>query len=209
MDIQLDAIETRVLGCLAEKELATPEYYPLTLNALTSACNQKSNRSPVMNLDDSQVQAALDTLRKKQLAMLSTEGVRTTRYAHNLRGPLHLQDDELAILAELLIRGPQTVGELRTRAERMHPIADLQAVSSILEELSERTPPLVEQLPRQPGHKESRFRQLLSLHDEVTPDHEASSAPAQASDLHGEIERLREELASLRSEFEAFRSQFE
>jgi len=212
MTIRLSPVEARVLGCLAEKELTVPEYYPLSLNALTNACNQKSNRAPVMTLEEPQVQEALDTLRKKQLALLSAEGVRTARFAHNMRGLLHLEADELAILSELLLRGPQTVGELRTRAERMHPFADLSSVSEVLQELAERSPALVVQLPKQPGRKEPRFAQLL-CHEEPsaeTPAVASERTPAcDEEDLALQVSELRTELELLRSEFEAFKNQFE
>jgi len=210
MSLTLDPTEARVLGCLAEKELATPEYYPLTLNALTNACNQKSNRDPVMSLDEAQVQAALDSLRKKQLAMVSSEGVRTSRFAHNLRGVLHLDVDEIALMCELLLRGPQTVGELRTRADRMHPFTDLATVEAALQELADRTPPLVTQLPRQPGRKESRYSELLSEPgDESEVTTFGGDTSADGSSLGDEVAQLRAELENLRSDFEAFRRQFE
>src|SRR5512137_2099021 len=142
MDSPLNDLEVRVLGCLIEKELATPEYYPLTLNALTNACNQKSNRDPVMALEDADVVRALDSLRFQRLAHQSAEGVRCAKYCHNLEGLLRLEPQELAILAELLLRGPQTVGELRGRAERMAPFPDLAAVEEALASLSEREAPL-------------------------------------------------------------------
>ena len=128
MERLLDDIEARVVGCLVEKDLATPEYYPLTLNALTNACNQKSNRDPVMLLEETDVIRALDSLRLKQMAHQSAEGVRAAKYCHNLEAVLNLDPEDLAVLAELLLRGPQTVGELRNRAERMCPVGDLQAV---------------------------------------------------------------------------------
>src|SRR5512136_1710189 len=137
MDSLLNDIEVRVLGCLIEKELATPEYYPLTLNALTNACNQKSNRDPVLNLGEADVVRALDSLRFKQLALLSAEGGRVPKYRHALVEKLRLDPAELALLGELLLRGPQTVGELRARAERMHPFADLTVVEEALQELME------------------------------------------------------------------------
>src|SRR5512137_661443 len=119
MDVILNSMEVRVLGCLIEKEMATPEYYPLTLNALTNACNQKSNRDPVLSLDEAEVVRALDTLRFKQLAVTSADGGRVPKYRHLLAEKLRLSPAELAVIAELLLRGPQTGGELRTRAERM------------------------------------------------------------------------------------------
>jgi uncharacterized protein YceH (UPF0502 family) len=218
MERILDPNEVRVLGCLIEKDLATPEYYPLTLNALTNACNQKSNREPVMVLDETDVVRALDSLRKKQLAHQSAEGVRAAKYCHNLEGQLQLEPEELAVFAELLLRGPQTVGELRNRAERMSPMGDLQAVEELLEHLMAREQPLVTRLPRQPGRKEHRFTHLLSGPPEID---ETTSAPVEAArlqvaaehericKLEDEVAALRAELVELRSQVQAFRAQFE
>ena len=147
MEKPLDDIEIRVLGCLIEKELSTPEYYPLTLNALVNACNQKSNRSPVMTLADADVESALGTLRNMQLALLSAEGGRAPKYRHTLMERLRLDPSELALLSELLLRGPQTPGELRARSKRMHQFTGMEAVEETLQELMERTPPLVVRLP--------------------------------------------------------------
>jgi uncharacterized protein YceH (UPF0502 family) len=218
MERLLDVIEVRVLGCLVEKDLATPEYYPLTLNALTNACNQKSNRDPVMSLEETDVVPALDNLRKKQLAHQSAEGVRAAKYCHNLEGQLQLEPEEMAILCELMLRGPQTVGELRNRAERMCPVGDLQAVEALLQNLMTRQEPLVTCLPRQPGRKEHRFAHLLS----GVPDIQESSAlpvePARLqvaaeneriTRLEDEVAALRVELDELRSQLQAFQSQFE
>lgn len=214
----LDDIEARVIGCLVEKDLATPEYYPLTLNALTNACNQKSNRDPVMLFEETDVIRALDSLRQKQMAHQSAEGVRAAKYCHNLEAVLNLDPEDLAILAELLLRGPQTVGELRNRAERMCPVGDLQAVEELLQNLMEREEPLVMRLPRQPGRKEHRFAHLLS----GLPDIEESAAlPTEPARLkvaaeNDRIARLEEEVAALRAELDevskqlkAFQSQFE
>ena len=218
MERILDQNEVRVLGCLVEKDLATPEYYPLTLNALTNACNQKSNREPVMVLEETDVVRALDSLRKKQLAHQSAEGVRAAKYCHNLEGQLQLEPEELAVFAELLLRGPQTVGELRNRAERMSPMGDLHAVEELLENLMAREQPLVTRLPRQPGRKEHRFTHLLSGDPEVD---ETSQLPDEAarlqvaaeheriSKLEDEVTALRAELVELRSQLQAFRAQFE
>ncbi|MDG5469050.1 YceH family protein [Deltaproteobacteria bacterium IMCC39524] len=218
MERLLDDIEARVVGCLVEKDLATPEYYPLTLNALTNACNQKSNRDPVMLFEETDVIRALDSLRQKQLAHQSAEGVRAAKYCHNLEAVLNLDPEDLAILAELLLRGPQTVGELRNRAERMCPVGDLQAVEELLQNLMEREEPLVMRLPRQPGRKEHRFAHLLS----GLPDIEESAAlPTEPARLkvaaeNDRIARLEEEVAALRAELDevsnqlkAFQSQFE
>lgn len=214
MSPPLNKSEARVLGCLVEKELATPDYYPLTLNALVNACNQKSNRDPVMNLDAAEVQAALDGLRSRQLAHRSAEGVRTAKYCHNLEGLLRLEPSQTALLAELLLRGPQTLGELRSRADRMTSFADLAAVEEAVTGLLERDPPLVLRLPRQPGRKEHRYAQLLTPPPE--PDQEADDVPSayaadenRSAELQAEIDRLRTELVELRQNFETFKSQFE
>ena len=209
MERLLDEIEVRVLGCLVEKDLATPEYYPLTLNALTNACNQKSNRAPVMLLEDTDVVRALDSLRQKQMAHQSAEGVRSAKYCHNLEGVLGLDPEELAILAELLLRGPQTVGELRNRAERMYPVGDLQAAEELLLNLMERDEPLLMLLPRQPGRKEQRFAHLLSGTPEIE---ETSSLPTEPARLqvaaeHERMAKLEEEVATLRAELDEVRNQ--
>jgi uncharacterized protein YceH (UPF0502 family) len=219
METLLNDLEVRVLGCLIEKELATPEYYPLTLNALTNACNQKSNRDPVMSLEETEVVRALDALRFKQLALVSAEGGRVAKYRHILAEKLRLSPAELALLAELLLRGPQTVGELRTRAERMHRFQDLVGVEAVLEEMMSRTPPLVGRLPRQPGRKEQRHAHLLSGEpvqnaDEDAPPPEAARLKVMAADertakLEEEVAALRGEVAGLRRLVEELKAQFE
>src|SRR5450755_1891797 len=175
MVLQLNDVEVRVLGALMEKEITTPEYYPLSLNALVNACNQKSNRAPEMHLDDDAVLQALRTLEQKGLAGKgdNMEG-RVKKYEHRLADAFNFNRLETAILCELLLRGPQTPGELRSRAERMHHFDDLDAVNSTLRHLIERDPPLVKLLPRQPGTKEARYAHLLSG-DADTP---SESAPA-------------------------------
>lgn len=218
MDFQLDDIEVRVLGCLVEKDLATPEYYPLTLNALTNACNQKSNRAPVMALEETDVVHALDSLRCKQLALQSAEGVRVAKYCHNLDGLLNLDPEEMAIIAELLLRGPQTVGELRNRAERMCTIGNLQAAEELLHNLMDRDEPLVVRLPRQPGRKENRFTHLLAGSPEageveaVPTEHVRLKLDAEndrIERLEAEVAELRDELASLHQQLLEFQAQFE
>lgn len=217
MDTTLNEMEVRVLGSLIEKELATPEYYPLTLNALVNACNQKSNREPVLNLAEDEVVRALDTLRFKQLAVVSADGGRVTKYRHLLAEQLRLSPAELAVLAELLLRGAQTVGELRSRAERMHSFADLAAVEAVLEELAGRN--LVTRLPRQPGRKESRYAQLFAG-EPVIPPEQLSPPPDGArfrvmaenervAQLEEEVAALRAEVAGLRLLVEEFKAQFE
>jgi uncharacterized protein YceH (UPF0502 family) len=209
MERLLDEIEIRVLGCLVEKDLATPEYYPLTLNALTNACNQKSNREPVMLLEDTDVVRALDSLRQKQMAHQSAEGVRTAKYCHNMEGVLRLDPEELAVLAELLLRGPQTVGELRNRAERMCPIGNLQATEELLQNLMERDEPLLMRLPRQPGRKEQRFAHLLSGTPEIDETSSLAPEPArlQVAAENDRIAKLEEEVATLRTELDEVRDQ--
>ncbi len=152
-----------MLGSLVEKELTTPEYYPLSLNALVNACNQKSNRDPVMNLDEEAVREALRTLDKKGLAGPADNMVsRVSKYEHRLQEAYNFTRHEIAILSELLLRGPQTPGELRSRADRMHKFEDLGIVQSTLQRLMKREPPLVKVLPRQPGTKEARYAHLFS-----------------------------------------------
>ncbi|MHC1698099.1 MAG: YceH family protein [Geobacteraceae bacterium] len=219
MNMTLDDIEARVLGSLIEKELTTPEYYPLSLNALTNACNQKSNRDPVMALAEEEVVRALDSLRLKQLVVLSAEGGRVPKYRHLLAEKLGLIPAEQAIICELLVRGPQTVGELRTRGERMHPFGGLAAVEEVLQELMQREKPLIALLPRQPGRKEGRYAQLFSGMPDVAVE-EQRAAPEAArvrmaaendriARLETEVTTLRDEVADLRRIMDEFKRQFE
>ncbi|MBI2354201.1 MAG: YceH family protein [Deltaproteobacteria bacterium] len=219
MEIILNDIEARVLGCLVEKELTTPEYYPLSLNALTNACNQKSNREPAMSLEEEAVVRALDSLRFKQVAVLSADGGRVPKYRHILAERLGLLPAELAVTCELLLRGPQTVGELRARAERMHPFPDAAGVEEVLRELMEREQPLVTRLARQPGRKEPRYAQLFTgeqepVAEEGAPPPEAARLRVMAGDeriaqLEREMSLLREEVAALRLMVQEFKAQFE
>jgi len=219
MDNLLDGVEIRVLGCLIEKEMTTPEYYPLSLNGLTNACNQKSNRDPIMALTEEDVNRALDGLRFKQLAVVAADSGRVPKYRHLLAEKQGLVPAELAIVCELMVRGPQTVGELRTRGERMHPFADLAAVEEVLGELMERETPLVARLARQPGRKESRYAQLWGGEPESAPD-EGGAPPESARQrvmaenerigkLEEEVALLRAEVATLRQAVEEFKAQFE
>lgn len=215
MEATLDGTELRVLGSLVEKELTTPEYYPLSLNALVNACNQKSNRDPVLSLDESQVTRALDTLRFKQYALVSGSGGRVPKYRHALVEKFRFSPAELAILCELMLRGPQTVGELRGRGERMHKFADLSEVESVLADLAERTPSLVVKLPLQPGRKEPRYCQLFSGEpdlSELAAQMEARGAGGDGEKmarLEQELSELREEVAALRETVAEFRKSFE
>ncbi len=214
----LSEVETRVLGSLVEKELTTPEYYPLSLNALVNACNQKSNRDPVMNLDEEAVREALRALDKKGLAGPADNMVsRVSKYEHRLQEAYNFTRHEIAILAELLLRGPQTPGELRSRADRMHKFDDLGIVQSTLQRLMKREPPLVTVLPRQPGTKEVRYAHLLSGEVEAPPAESAAgiAAPGGASSseriarLEDQVEKLQSEITDLKQQFAAFRKQFE
>jgi len=208
MDVILNGIELRVLGSLIEKELTTPEYYPLSLNALVNACNQKSNRDPVLNLEEAEVVRALDSLRFKQFALLSGAGGRVAKYRHALVEKFRFSPAELALLCELMVRGPQTVGELRTRAERMHQFSDLSEVETVLEELMERTPAVVTRLPRQPGRKEPRHCHLFGGEPDLTAVEGAApseSARARSGADTEKIAKLEEELSELRQEVSALR----
>ena len=219
MNIVLDEIETRVLGALVEKEVTTPEYYPLSLNALVNACNQKSNREPVMNLDEGAVRGALRSLSDQLLARSSSgSDSRVTKYEHRLQEAFNFHRHEIAVLCVLLLRGPQTPGELRTRTERMYSFEDLDGVHSALQHLMKREPPLVKILPRQPGTKESRYAHLLSGDVQVTAERQQesdsdSSAAAIASDriaqLEEEIAGLRKEIGEIKQQFADFQKQFQ
>jgi uncharacterized protein len=210
VNILLTEVECRVLGSLIEKEITTPEYYPLSLNALVNACNQKSNRDPVMNLDEAAVRQALHSLDGQSLVRsVSASDSRVTKYEHRLQEAFNFYRHEVAILCVLLLRGPQTPGELRGRAERMHPFDDLSAVQSSLQHLMKREPPLVKVLPRQPGAKESRYAHLLSgdvagFEPKADPD----ASVATHSPDRDRIGRLEEELASLHNEVAGLKQQF-
>lgn len=217
MEIELNAVEARILGVFIEKELTTPDYYPLSQNALTNACNQKSNRAPVMQLEEADVLENVDSLRKKGLAMQSQDaGSRVSKYRHSLRERLYLEDQELAILAELLLRGPQTPGELRSRCDRMATFPDLAEVERILHDLLEKEPALAIRLERQPGRKECRYAQLFTAVAEqadLTGNAESVAAQTGQTDdmdsLQSVIAELRAELAALQAEFADFKKQFE
>ena len=220
MGYLLNDIEIRVLGCLVEKALATPEYYPLTLNALTNACNQKSNRNPVVSYDEATVVRGLNGLRDKGLALqIHQADSRVPKYGHQLSEKLELGKPEASLLCELMLRGAQTTGELRTRSSRMHEFASLEEVETVLQGLMDRPEPLVVRLPRQVGRKERRFVHLLAGVPEVQ-DEEGALPPEAAtlqveseneriSRLEEEVRRLGHELESMKQEFERFRSEFE
>jgi uncharacterized protein len=203
----LEPLECRVLGCLLEKQLSTPDIYPLSLNSLMNACNQSSNRDPVLSVGEGEVQAAVDTLIQRGLA--EHWPGRVVKIAHTAKPTWNLSVQEAALLAELLLRGPQTSGELRTNTRRMYPFPDLAEVEGCLAVLMEAEPPLVARLPRAPGAREARVAQLLAgpVETGATPE----AAPARTSrmeELEAEVSALRTELAKLRQAFEVFRDQF-
>jgi uncharacterized protein len=197
MNRTLSLIETRVLGTLYEKQHTVPDSYPLTLNALVSGCNQKTSRAPVMEATESEVQAALDSLKGANL-VIETSGGRVSRYSHNVERVLQVPSQSAAILTVLMLRGPQTPGELRINCERLHSFADISAVQGFLDELAARPAgPLVVELPRQPGARENRWAHLLSGAPKVeTP---APVAPARDDSLKEKVERLEGELAELKA----------
>jgi uncharacterized protein YceH (UPF0502 family) len=217
MNILLNELETRVLGALIEKDVTTPDYYPLSLNALVNACNQKNNRDPVMNLDEEVVRQALATLQEKRLAgPTSSADSRVTKYEHRLQEAFNFTRGETAILCVLLLRGPQTPGELRGRTERMHRFEDLTEVQSSVQRLMQRDPPLARVLARRPGTKESRYKHLLAGDVEEAVDVAWASSPAslpadtsRITRLENEVADLRREIADLKQQFANFRKQFE
>lgn len=217
MDIKLSEVEARVLGALVEKDITTPDYYPLSLNALVNACNQKNNREPVMNLNEETVRTALATLQEKRLAgPTSSADSRVTKYEHRSQEVFNFTRAETAVFCVLLLRGPQTPGELRGRGERMHRFEHLDEVQSTLQRLMQREPPLVTMLARQPGTKESRYAHLLcgDVADAVVAPAPTSSLfgsneDARVQQLEGQIAELRQEIADLKRQFASFRRQFE
>jgi hypothetical protein len=217
LELNLHPAEIRVLGALIEKEITTPEYYPLSLNALVNACNQKSNRDPAVSYDEDDVEGALESLRARGLALRITgAGSRVPKHAHRLSEQLNPDRRETAILCELMLRGPQTVGELRTHTERMHRFDDTGEVETVLDRLMEREPePLVVRLPRRPGEKEVRFAHLLSGAPSASEMNiaETQATPTPRADrvaqLEAEVARLRAGLESLKEQFAQFRRQFE
>jgi uncharacterized protein YceH (UPF0502 family) len=212
MNIILSEIETRVLGCLIEKSFTTPDYYPLTLNALTNACNQKSNRNPVMSLEETTVVRGLDDLRKNGLSekVLKADS-RVPKYQHLFMSKFDLSRSQAAVLCELMLRGPQTGGEIRSRAERMNKFQDLDEVEDILSGLMEADNPMVIKLPRQPGQKESRYMHLLSGEPEMTEQDRPvvdESATIQVRSENERIRKLEDELVLLSSEFNELKKAF-
>lgn len=210
--VQMSPVEARVVGALMEKEATTPDYYPLSLNALINACNQKSNREPVMELDENTVRDALESLREKRLAgPTSSADSRVTKYEHRMQEVFNFTRGESALVCVLLLRGPQTPGELRGRTERLHRFEELSDVQSTLQRLMQRTPALVAVLPRQPGTKEARYTHLFSGSVETV----ASAVPAvhenenRDSHVEEEVRALRADVEELKRQFAEFKKQFE
>ena len=217
----LTLVETRILGCLLEKERITPENYPLSLNSLVAACNQSTNRDPIVAYDAKTVEAGLDGLRQKKLAtMIMSAGSRVPKYRHDLLNHFDLNPREVALLCVLLLRGPQTLGELRTRTERMQFFDSLEHVESFLAELAKGDSPLVRVLQARPGQKENRYVQLLSgepdltesVASEIAFSTTVSQVPSNSSRLdtiEKDVAEIKAELQQLREELLSFRKQFE
>lgn len=211
----LGEVEIRILGCLIEKQHTTPDYYPLTLNALLAACNQTSNRHPLVAYQEQVLLDGLEQLRRHQLVWLvSASGNRTVKYEQRLTESLHLSLQETALLCVLMLRGPQTLGELRGRTERIYPFMDLAETEAAMQALIQAEPePLAEKLPKLPGTKEARFAHLLAgpvateslavMLEEVKGKH-----PPGLASLEAKVQELQAELAELREAFEAFKAQF-
>lgn len=207
MDWQLEAAEVRVLGALMEKEVATPEYYPLSLNALMNACNQKSNRDPVVSFDEETVEQALEGLRYKGLASRITgRDVRVPKHGQSFTEKYNLGRREAALICLLLLRGPQTPGELRSRSDRLYTFDDLEAVESTLNRLAEME--FVKRLPRQPGSRESRWAQLLAG-DVVVAEEPTATPMERVTPDRERLAALEHEVAELKRQFEEFRRNFE
>ena len=225
MDTILNEREVRVVGALIEKQVTTPDYYPLTMNALVHACNQISNRDPVVQYGEGEVADAVESLRAKNLVYIFYGAdSRVPKFKHMAREVYAISPPELAALCVLMLRGPQTVGEVRGRTGRLYEFADLREAEETLEGLARRDEPLITKLPRQAGRKEARYAHLLSgqpvVEEEAAEGQASASAAPRASStraadgervarLEAEVERLSGELAEMRSQFEEFRKQFE
>ncbi len=215
MTIEFSEIEARILGCLIEKENTTPDYYPLTLNALVNACNQKSNRNPVVDYDESTVAVSLESLQKKDIVYIFYgAGSRTPKYKHLLPKVLDLEIAETAVICVLMLRGPQTLGELNQRTNRIYDFSGLDEINQTIESLTSRDEPLVLRLPKQPGQKDGRVCHLLSGEVDVesmsfeTPSNVGGSKN-RISELEERVSTLENDLDSFRSGFEEFKKQFE
>jgi uncharacterized protein len=224
MNLLLTEIETRALGSLIEKDITTPDYYPLSLNALVNACNQKNNRDPVMMLDEVSVRTALSSLQEKRIAgPASGADSRVTKYEHRLQEVFNFDRREIAVLCILLLRGSQTPGELRTRTDRMYHFEALEDVVSTLDRLSQRDPPISAILPRQPGTKESRYTHLFSSEPQAASVASVAREPSPAeltmqsvpsatdrlAKLEEDVATLRKDLSDMQQQLASFRKQFE
>ncbi|HCN08604.1 MAG TPA: DUF480 domain-containing protein [Lentisphaeria bacterium] len=220
MDLVLSDAETRILGTLIEKSVTTPDYYPMTLNALTNGCNQKSNREPVVDFAEETVVRGLDSLRQKKLiSTVSEAGSRVPKYSQDFGGFFHLSDDQVALMCVLMLRGPQTAGEINGRCSRLHAFGSREQAEETLDGLVERGYPLAVKLPRQTGRKERRYAHLLSggvaiEESEMEPPFEAATLHVRDQDdrqaeLADEVRQLRDELDALKAQFATFRRQFD
>jgi uncharacterized protein YceH (UPF0502 family) len=221
MDTLFNPVEARVLATLVEKEITTPNNYPLTLTSLTTACNQKSNRYPETNLTEEEVVRALFRLRELNIAWeKAPAGSRVMKYSHDISQMLPLTDQQLAVLCELMLRGPQTVGELRTHCERMHPLGDITRAAEIVQSLADWPDgPLVVKLPREPGRRENRFAHLLCGEPEISDEPvEVAESPAvlavraeneRIAELENQVKELWADMADLNRQFAEFKEQFE
>jgi uncharacterized protein len=207
--LELNPVEIRVLGCLIEKQRTTPDTYPLTLNALRLACNQSTNRDPVVEYDERTIRAALERLaRRRYVRLASGHTTRATKYRHLLDDTLQLDNAQLSILAVLMLRGPQTPGELRQRTERLHRFQDHDELEQVLSQLGERD--YIRRLDRRPGQKEQRYELLTDTEDEATPEPAPIPTPETrhpAPDREARLERLEQQVAQLRAELDELRSQ--
>lgn len=210
----LDPIEVRVLGVLIEKAFITPDNYPLSMNALTAGCNQLTGRDPVMSLSEGAVQDALDHLAERGLVSQRHQaGARVAKWEHQIRLRHSLTPPQQAVLAILMLRGPQTAGELRARCERLHAFAEITEVETVLEQLADKYPPMVAALPKAPGAKETRHAHLMGgdavLSEVVSAADAAAPRGSRMAELEEEVRRLRQQVTWLTDEFERFRKQFE
>jgi uncharacterized protein YceH (UPF0502 family) len=204
MDSPLTAAELRVLGALIEKESTTPEYYPMSLNSLVAACNQKTNRWPVTEYSEGEVMSGLEGLKPRGFAAAITGGSRVTKFAQRFTEKINLGRRETAILCVLMLRGPQTVGEIKGRTERMYDFADLDETETVLQKMIDRAEgALVQKLPQAPGTKEPRFAQTLAGPVEFAPAPHTSAAPDRLASLEVEVARMREEVEELRRRLDA------
>lgn len=217
MEPRLTEIEARVLGCLIEKQMSTPDYYPMTMNALVNACNQKSNRDPVMEVDDAAVEQTLEALRRRRLVwQVKVQGSRVLKYEHNFKDVAPFTSGEMAVICELLLRGPQTPGELRSRTARLNEFPGVAAVEHALQKLAEyEEGPFVTQLPRRPGQKENRWAELFREVDLSQEAAEPVRVSVEAVDegrleiLERRVAELEAELAELKARFLEFKGTFE